>query len=361
MDCTTTGDGDFYGLGVRLGLYLQWAAGFCLRNSSGSWKMISTVRTTNNALCGAIVLAVVINTARGTALSTDYLIVYYLTVALFYSESYNLLTKGEREGWGEKSYYVLEPDVPLLVQNLLFAFNHLFGAWFWIRGLHHTQPTTCPPKAALLGPFDLYDKHWMKFAATAAIIGGINFLIFFAIHLYAFWNRSLAGGPVTKVAYVLSDCCGPSIPPVDIVRELLRPGFRSDLNELWDKVKMGDASSLQTTVGIFLAQSGLLIHFALVNLVGPVIAIVSVERMLHANHLTTPRILDSSGQMIALLTGATSLIAALWELGKGFFGIGRNSETDLLALQLYQSRKLLDSHDIKVNSQKLSEENATAG
>ena len=100
MDCSNSGDGDCYGLGVRLGLYLQWAAGFLLRNYSGSWKMISTVRTTNNALYGAILLTVVITTARGTALSTDYLIVYYLTVALFYSESYNLLKKGEREGDG---------------------------------------------------------------------------------------------------------------------------------------------------------------------------------------------------------------------------------------------------------------------
>jgi hypothetical protein len=143
MDCTTTGDGDFYGLGVRLGLYLQWTAGFLLRNSNGSWKIISAVRTTNNALCGAIFLTAVITTAQGTALSTDYMIVYYLTVALFYCESYNLLAKEDSQNRVSDSpfSYILQPDVPLLVQNTLFASNHLFGAWFWIRGIHDTNAT----------------------------------------------------------------------------------------------------------------------------------------------------------------------------------------------------------------------------
>ena len=105
----------------------------------------------------------------------------------------------------------------------------------------------------------------------------------------------------------------------------------------------------------------MLIHFALVNIVGPVIAIVSVERMMHVNYFSTPGILDSSGQTIALLTGATSLIAALLELGKGIFEIGEESETDLLALQLYQSRRMLDSRDIKAILQNMPNANSEKG
>ena len=344
MDCTTTGDGDFYGLGVRLGLYLQWAAGFLLRNSSGSWKMISAVRTTNNALCGAIFLTVLITTARGTALSTDYLIVYYLTVVLFYSESYNLLTKEDKQDTDSKFYFVLQPDVPLLVQNLLFASNHIFGAWFWISGIHHTQSTTCPTKAALLGVFDLYDSHWTRFAAAAAIIGGIIFLNFLCVHLFAFSSHGLTG-PVTKVAHAISDCCGPSIFPADLARPLLRPNLRNSLD-------IGGISPPRT-VSLTIFELVAITHFALINLAGPLIAIVSVERILRANHLATPGILESSGQMIALLTGATSLVAALWELGKGLLNQEDKPGTDLLSLQLYQSRKPLDSDAIRSNLQEL--------
>jgi hypothetical protein len=31
-DCVTNADNDLYGKGVRIGLYLQWASGFILRN-----------------------------------------------------------------------------------------------------------------------------------------------------------------------------------------------------------------------------------------------------------------------------------------------------------------------------------------
>ena len=103
----------------------------------------------------------------------------------------------------------------------------------------------------LKGSFDLYDKRWVEFAATAAIIGGVISLIFFAVHLYAFWSRSLVGGPLTKVARSLADCCGPPDAPGDIARELLWPGFRIELTELWDEVKTGDTALLRAAVGIF--------------------------------------------------------------------------------------------------------------
>jgi hypothetical protein len=32
VNCETMGDGDLYGLGARLGLYLQWASSFILGN-----------------------------------------------------------------------------------------------------------------------------------------------------------------------------------------------------------------------------------------------------------------------------------------------------------------------------------------
>lgn len=51
---------------------------------------MARVQTANNALCAALALAAAINVVDGKALSIDYLISYYLTVILFYSESYNL-------------------------------------------------------------------------------------------------------------------------------------------------------------------------------------------------------------------------------------------------------------------------------
>ena len=78
----TNADNDLYGKGVRVGLYLQWASGFILRNLE-SWETRSRVRTISNTLCAAIALATVVNVLKGSALSIDYLLSYYLTVVLF--------------------------------------------------------------------------------------------------------------------------------------------------------------------------------------------------------------------------------------------------------------------------------------
>jgi hypothetical protein len=61
-----------------------------------------------------------------------------------------------------------------------------------------------------------------------------------------------------------------------------------------------------------------MLHFALINLVGPLVAIASVERMILANDLTTSGIRESTGQMIALFTGVSTFCLACWELGKYF-------------------------------------------
>src|SRR5215471_15522187 len=79
--CTTVADNDLYGTGVRIGMYLQWAAGFALRNFE-SWETRPRVRTASNILASAVALATAINVCRGTALSVDYLLSYYLTVVL---------------------------------------------------------------------------------------------------------------------------------------------------------------------------------------------------------------------------------------------------------------------------------------
>ena len=116
--CSAIGDGDLYGLGVQIGLYLQWAAGFVLRNRN-LWAKVSAVRVASNTISTALALTAAINTARGdAALALDYLIIYYLTIALFYAESYNLQIEdaddnNEFEEGGTGKVLRLFPDVTL--------------------------------------------------------------------------------------------------------------------------------------------------------------------------------------------------------------------------------------------------------
>lgn len=99
---------------------------------------------------------------------------YYLTIALFYSESYDLMRKQTQPpGMGKPGYkFTLNPDAALLTQHMLFASATLFGVGFWLRGVFVTKPPDCgaPANGALLGVFDLLENRWRYFAGSCSVL-----------------------------------------------------------------------------------------------------------------------------------------------------------------------------------------------
>ncbi|KAH0543140.1 hypothetical protein FGG08_002485 [Glutinoglossum americanum] len=309
MPCTIAGDSDLYGLGIRLGLYLQCASGILLRHLS-SHSTINRVRTTNNVLSSAIALTTMVNTLRGTALSVDYLMTYYLTVVLFYAESYNLEVKhlpgrvdeARMDEYGDGGHIgralVLHPDVPLVFQNVLFTVYTLFGAWFWHRGLFSIAPTTScgPERAALIFLFPLRNIGWEKFATAFAIIIGLVFALITLIHLCSL-KEGISSGPVLTVAEWLVPLSG--------------PGSEFELKEAMASYLKPKAPGIKGRSVGAVARAGL--HYTCIYLFGPIIGITSVERMITANNISTTGILHSSGQLLALFIGGSSFCMAIWE------------------------------------------------
>lgn len=336
MNCTTEGNGDLYGLGVRIGLYLQWAAGFLLRNWNGSWKTISAVRIVNNAICYAIIITMIIGQAEGSALSLDFLLVYYLTIALFYSESYNLLSKSDAAG--NKLGYMLRPDFPLLAQNLLCALASIFGVWFWIQGIKQADDTTCPAQAACLGLFPLMDLTWRRFAAAISVITGIIFIIFFVVHLLDL----LSGQNKSRVRRV--NQIG-----LTLARTL---AFASAASRYTYRMETSSTPKIyrpQLPRPTSFTGMVRLIHWAIINLLGPLIAIVSVERMLQTNQITTEGIATSSGQMISLFTGIGSLFVAVADILRSSWPKQtRNVAEELLEFQIHDRSRLLNANETRL-------------
>ncbi|KAJ5965898.1 hypothetical protein N7481_012612 [Penicillium waksmanii] len=344
MDCTTKGNGDLYGVGVRTGLYLQWAAGFLLRNWNGSWKTISAVRVTNNAICYAIIVTMIIGQAEGSALSLDFLLVYYLTIALFYSESYNLLKK--RDAAGNEQGYLLRPDFPLVAQNFLCALISVFGVWFWIQGVYHVELPTCPAKAACLGLFPLMSTPWRRFAAAMSAITGILFVAFFAVHLMDLLP-GLNKGPVRRVNQI-----GIRLARIFQFASARRIDYDPSHSQYTYRIKTSSTQSIlrpklrkaPTSFSGFIKFT----HWAIINLLGPLIAIVSVERMLQANHLTTESIATSSGQMIALFTGIASIFVAIADIVRGSWAQQRKDlAEEFLELQAHERSRPLDAKETR--------------
>jgi hypothetical protein len=327
--CRTIADNDLYGRGVRIGMYLQWAAGFVLRNFE-SWESRARVRTASNVLAAAVALATVINVCQGTALSVDYLLSYYLTVVLFYAESYNLEIRVDEDYEPTNPdpeealrTFELHADLPLVFQNVYFTAFTLFGAWYWLKGINSTTDPVCGGNAALLSIFDIRSSIWTHAATALAIIAGMAFIMVFLIHL-ATLSKGIGSGPKMMAVYYAravfygsgviiyrSEGDGDAVDPLGrklYWKSLLKPGF-----------PVMDSLSVVRLLRLFRD----LIHYFLIYLAGPLIAIVSVERMVEANHLVTTSAFGSAGQIIALFTGITSAVLACWEIPKKWCNSGR--------------------------------------
>jgi len=232
-----------------------------------------------------------IDVKSGESLSPDFLIVYYLTIVLFFSESFRVLSsKKNPAGMFEVA---LKPDVPVLFQSLLFTIATPFGVWFWLHGMNLVAEPNCPAQGAFLASFSLGSQKWRIFAS---IVGGVfSFLqIFvFLVHLSYMSRKGVLKDPLT---YAIAD------PTMETLYRLPSPPERTpqQLRPAWR----------------MLISAGMGEQMILVDLLVSIIAIVSVERMLSSNHLHTPPVSESSSQMIVLFTGITSLCTALWESGR---------------------------------------------
>jgi hypothetical protein len=323
--CRAVADNDLYGNGVRIGMYLQWGAGFVLRNLE-SWETRSQVRIASNILASAVALATVINVCKGTALSVDYLMSYYLTVVLFYAESYNLEIRVKstvviNDSIHKTEILALHADLPLVFQNVYFTAFTIFGAWYWLKGIALTTDPVCGGKAALLGVFNIQSRTWTHAAAALAIITAIAFIMVFFLHITSFYDGIGSGAKLVAIEYAK-------------VVEFISGGYRGkDSNTIWEwKTEMKPllrpafpgipSLSAGKALGFLLR----FIHYFLINLAGPLIAIVSVERMVAANYLSTAPAFDSAGQIIALFTGMTSAILACWKLFKKGWKLWRTND-----------------------------------
>ncbi|KAF3185455.1 hypothetical protein TWF225_005237 [Orbilia oligospora] len=297
--CPIHGSSEFYRLGVRLGLYLQWLSTMLLRYRR-SWGRKSAVRGITNLTCVSLFISLVTNLANGTSLSIDYLIVYYLTVVMFYAESYtwdrifseenvyvsavdkarlyrehgckSIPVPGDLEMEEEKEMGLrLRADFPLVFQNGLSVAQSVLATWFWVAGLSSIPGFPCMTleAAAILGVFPLRAHPWQRFATFAAIASSAIFSLLFYIHVQDIAVFRPEPPKLTAAAY--------------------------DLNWAFGS----------------LYQS---VHYFLVYFSGPLVALLSVERIIANNGIKTTPILASTAQILVLSSGLLAVMITAWDV-----------------------------------------------
>ncbi|KAM7182946.1 hypothetical protein V8F33_013912 [Rhypophila sp. PSN 637] len=195
----------------------------------------------------------------------------------------------------------------------------LFGAWFWQSGLNRTQPTKCAAAtqkgevAAIVFLFDVRSERWVMGATIVSALFGSIFVMIFVTHLVDL-NKGIQFRPVTAAAVILgiSSPYNPYLPIFSFLESALRP----------------KRPYTGSTVGSTPLTSQILyfLHYCIVNFLGPFVSIISVERMLRANQISTPDIEGQPFQTIFLFTGVCSMLLAAREVWK-------------LALQMRKERR----------------------
>ena len=93
------------------------------------------------------------------------------------------------------------------------------------------------------------------------------------------------------------------------------------------------------------------LHYFIISLAGPIIGIISTERIIASNGLATTNVSESTGQMIALLAGVTGMCTTIWEVA-GWWNT-RNKSMAIAKNPRYDDRPHTDLEDILVSRKPL--------
>ncbi|PLB50860.1 hypothetical protein P170DRAFT_508956 [Aspergillus steynii IBT 23096] len=313
-DCSIHPSGEVYGLGARLGLYLNCLTLLLLSLSNcGSWALRSTVQASNALISCTMLTQFVINAVQSKLVAPDFLIMFYLIVMLFFRDSYNARRKFNMTKGG--FIYVLEPDDVLLLQNTVCLAASTIGVWFWIAGLDQVSPTACTTKAAVVGVFDMNQTRWRRFAITFSIFSALVYCFLLYIHgkNHRWWTTSwLLRRPVSSEPQIkFSQKCSLYIFPLPTSDDL-RAVFAIDASVVLYVIR--DLFDTKMSTLRVLGAILLLFWWIILNIAAPIIAVVSVERMILVNSIRTSPISESAGQILILLIGTFNLLSASREI-----------------------------------------------
>ncbi|KAF3172456.1 hypothetical protein TWF751_005724 [Orbilia oligospora] len=289
--CSIHGSSELYRLGVLLGLYLQWLSTMLLRYRR-SWGLVMFYAESYT---------------WDRIFSEENVYVSAVDKARLYREHgcKSIPVPGDLEMEEEKEMGLrLRADFPLVFQNGLSVAQSVLATWFWVAGLSSIPGFPCMTleAAAILGVFPLRAHPWQRFATFAAIASSAIFSLLFYIHV----QDIVSGYKSTPAATVVTLRIGEHKGSINPTRfSILKAVFRPEPPKL-----TAAAYDLNWAFGS-LYQS---VHYFLVYFSGPLVALLSVERIIANNGIKTTPILASTAQILVLSSGLLAVMITAWDV-----------------------------------------------
>lgn len=279
--CQVPGDPDILGLGIRLGLYFQFASNLFIgivRPQEG----LSSLLVSSMLACGIFVATIYSlvqnNIPPGAFITTQWFLLLDCQVILPILYNIERVDLEERMSFWTLSFILFRA----------IAWNGL-NTWFWFRGLYIPNPQQCmEPRVWFYANFGAYGNIRKAFKAFTILS-----CVYLAWGLYR-WGRSLVRrafeeeGPYEE-RWKVKVSLGMGVVPIITPEDGERP-------EHMEPLKIG---------------LGFTIYAYISGVFGLVVAIVAIELQLRWNNTSGINGIMTTGQIIPLVVGCVSLFRAI--------------------------------------------------
>jgi len=267
-DCTIRAIPDLYGIGFRVGTYCQWVA--TLLAGAALPDEIGTMHANTICFQCAVLAALVLMTCKGAVQQPEVLVVILLAFGGFLAAQmfeYGMAGRPAKGTSAVRSFVVLQ------------VFGGLIGycLWFWWRGVGSLLPPA--PASCVYYTFAFHRCSVASlriFGIVMSIVGGVLFVVAEALAVTLPVLRSLRGGRKVALQHIIS-----SSSPW--------------LGHLW------------------MPRSRIWLQMAL-SVASISYLVVMVEMTLWWNPIVGANRMDSVGQLLPLVIGATGLLRVLYIL-----------------------------------------------
>jgi hypothetical protein len=167
--CAFDGNPDFYGLGIRIGIYLQWITAYLANHFLR--ETIDSNLETNTIFLLALFIATAVTTANGTVQTAELVVLLHLCFGFLFSI---LSIWGHRTGNfnHEEKKKIRFPLIGSFFRLALATAVSAYGLWFWFRGrdLHHRTVSQCADYTFLFMKVDVAGRVRYFFELQSSIV-----------------------------------------------------------------------------------------------------------------------------------------------------------------------------------------------
>ncbi|KAL4998737.1 hypothetical protein BDV10DRAFT_184873 [Aspergillus recurvatus] len=295
--CDIMGDGDVYGIGVRLGYYFSWLSGL-IAVVCDNPQAVRDTRRGVILISLAVFIIIIRNTLNGSFAILEWSIVFPMAIwapllVLFFTSLMD------------------QDDAPGAISLIAIMGSVLVShPWVWFTRTQQGYRPECEVKGFVFTYFDFYNRHFqsfVKFLAVGYCIGGCALIVTALVKLQRYISNRGDGNHRSERP---ADTAAGGNGQVDIFRTQTShsPGPpRSDTTNAGQAI----LHSRAFRYGIMLVKFVALAPFGIST-------IVFAEKILAGNNIDlSDAPLLSSGQLIPFIVGLAGLVSTIWSVTVG--------------------------------------------